>query len=75
MGRSIKKEILEQIAKLPLAKQRLVLRFARGLTANRRKGVPGRALLQFSGTIQTEDLRAMSQAIEEACEKVDVNAW
>ena len=42
---------------------------------SRQKGVPEKQLLQFAGTINSDDLHAMSDAIEAACEWVDVNEW
>ncbi|MGR3311521.1 MAG: DUF4062 domain-containing protein [Candidatus Brocadiales bacterium] len=39
------------------------------------KGVEGKSLLQFEGTIPAADLQLMSKAIEEHCEKVDISEW
>jgi hypothetical protein len=39
------------------------------------KGVPGKQLLRFAGSIPKEDLQLMSEAIKQDCEKVDVNEW
>jgi hypothetical protein len=50
-----------------------VLHFARDLVSP--KGTPGNDLLRFAGSIDPSDLEAMSQAIAEGCEKVDLNAW
>jgi len=36
------------------------------------KGVEGRKLFRFEGAISINDLRLMSKAIEEGCEKVDI---
>jgi hypothetical protein len=38
-------------------------------------GVDGKTLLRFAGSIDTNDLRIMGQAIEEDCEQVDRNGW
>jgi hypothetical protein len=38
-------------------------------------GIPGSELLSFAGTISPADLAAMSQAIEEGCERVDPHDW
>jgi hypothetical protein len=70
---SIKVEIVEQLEHLPYELQRQVLDFVRELS--RPKGVPGKQLLQFAGTFKTDDLQAMSKAIEAECEKVDMNEW
>ena len=39
------------------------------------QGVPGRNLLRFAGTIPAADLNAMSAAIEQGCEQVEINEW
>ena len=36
------------------------------------KGIAGKSLLKFEGAIPVEDLKLMSAAIEEGCEKVDI---
>jgi hypothetical protein len=41
----------------------------------RPRGVPGKELLAYGGTIEADDLKAMSQAIEEGCEKINPNEW
>ena len=38
-------------------------------------GTPGKQLLRFAGTISSEDLQSMSQAIEKDCEQIDLNEW
>jgi len=35
------------------------------------KGIPGKQLLRFAGTIDHDDIQAIEQAIEAECEKVD----
>jgi hypothetical protein len=71
----ITRQILEQVNDLPYAEQRRVLDFARALAQSKSQGVPGKELLRFAGTIPNEDLKRMSAAIEENCEKVDLNEW
>ena len=39
------------------------------------KGVPGKNLLKFAGTISKEDVRTMTEAIEEGCEQIDYESW
>jgi hypothetical protein len=38
-------------------------------------GTPAADLLQFVGMIDAEDLKLMSDAIEEGCEQVDPDGW
>ena len=61
--------------KLPVEKQREVLEYARTLASGQIKGVPGRDLLKYAGTIEESDLDAMSQAIEAESEKIDPDEW
>ncbi len=71
----IEKEIVAQLGKLPLEKQQQVLHFARALAVARPLGVAGKELLRFGGVIEPDDLRAITQAINEDCEKVNLNEW
>ena len=72
---TVKKEIINQMGQLDYEHQKRVLDFARALAVTSLKGVPGKQLLSFAGTIPADDLKAMEQAIENNCEKVDLNEW
>jgi len=72
---TVKKEIINQIGLLDYEHQRRILDFARVLAVTGPKGIPGERLLSFAGTIPAGDLKAMKQAIEDGCEKVDLNEW
>ncbi|MCR4309208.1 MAG: hypothetical protein NUW14_04195 [Deltaproteobacteria bacterium] len=63
----VKKEIIQQIGRLDYEHQRRVLDFARALAVTGSKGVPGKQLLSFAGSIPADDLKAMKQAIEDSC--------
>ena len=69
---SVKDSLIAQMDKLPYDLQLRVLDFVKSLIP---KGVNGKSLLQFEGAISGDDLRLMSQAIEENCERVDANEW
>jgi hypothetical protein len=75
MKASIRQQILDQVGKLPLSQQKLVLDFASSLRRKPSRGVPGKDLLTFAGSIEASDAEAMTKAIEEGCERVDVNGW
>ena len=64
-----------QLESLPPNLQQRVLEYARELGNAKPKGVPGHSLLPFAGTFRPEDLKAMAEAIEEGCERVDMNDW
>jgi hypothetical protein len=71
----IEKALHEQLDRLPLEQQRQVLEFARALAVTKVRGVPGSSLARFAGSIDPEDIEAMSRAINEGCEKVNSNEW
>lgn len=75
MTLSVIDQVVEQLSAMPQPLQQQVLQFARGLTLPEKKGTPGQQLLQFAGSIPSDDLSLIQEAIEEGCEKVDVNEW
>ena len=68
----IKENLVNQIDRLPYDLQLRVLDFIASLSP---KGVKGESLLKFKGTISANDLRQISKAIDEGCEKADINEW
>ena len=75
MEPAIEKELLKQLEQLGAGEQRQVLDFARTLSNNRRRGLPGEKLLRFSGAISADDLALMAAAIDEGCEQVNSDEW
>ncbi len=71
----VEKHLWEQLGHLPIEQQRQVLEYARALVKARVHGVPGRDLLRFVGTINSEDLITIEQTIDEGCEKVNPDEW
>jgi hypothetical protein len=72
---NLETEICDYLHQLPFEQQRHVLEFVRALVAVQGRGVPGRALLSFAGTIDASDLATMAQAIEDGCEQVHGEDW
>lgn len=72
---TVEKHLREQLRHLPIEQQRQVLEFARALVKARVHGVPGKDLLRFAGTIDSEDLITIEQTINEGCEKVSPDEW
>jgi hypothetical protein len=72
---SLRQALLEQLGRLDADQQQRVLDFARALAITSPRGVPGKTLLPFAGTIPADDLQAMTQAIEEGCEQLDERDW
>ena len=71
----VAERIMEQVGKLPLEEQRRVLEFAEALAITKPRGVPGKELLRFAGAIPRDQLKQMSDAIEEGCEQIDAGSW
>ncbi len=73
MSGNLEGEIGQQLRVLPPDEQRRVLDFARALVLSKAQGVPGKELIQFAGTIPKEELQRINAAIEEGCERADLN--
>lgn len=75
MNISIINEVIEQLRAMPQDLQWQVLEFARTLAKSQVQGTPGQQLLRFAGSIPSDDLQLMREAIEQGCEQVDINEW
>ncbi|MFH0824643.1 MAG: hypothetical protein V2B18_17960 [Pseudomonadota bacterium] len=75
MDTSTVDEVVKQLQELPQDLQRRVLEFTRALAHSTPRGVPGRDLLRFAGAIAPDEVRLMSNAIEQGCEQVDAGEW
>lgn len=74
----LKKRVMDNLDALDRRGKLRVLDFTRELAtreSSRKVGDTGGALLAFAGSIPKEDLEAMKRAIEEDCEKVDLDEW
>lgn len=69
----VTEKILGELNDLAPEQQREVLAFARSLSQP--KGVEGSSLLSFAGSIPSEELAQMQEAIEEGCERTDLDEW
>ena len=69
-------QIMNELNKLDSIKQKDVLEYVKRLGSNKAsKGVPGATMLQFSGWLDTDELKAIAKEIDENCEQVDPNEW
>ncbi len=75
MNSSIINEVIEQLRAMPHDLQWQVLEFTRTLVKLQVRGIPGRQLLRFAGTIPLDDLNAIHEAIAQDCGKVDIDEW
>ena len=72
---TLKKELDIQWENLPSVQQRQVVEFARALNQSRPRGIPGKDLLRFAGTLSDQEAKEMMEAIEEGCGKIDYEGW
>ena len=73
---AFKSKIITQLDKLRPDQQKKVLIFVQSLSEEEPPGgVAGEKLLPYAGCIDADDLEIMAKAIEEGCEKVDLNEW
>ncbi|MBL1175517.1 hypothetical protein [Pantanalinema sp. GBBB05] len=75
MNTSIIEEVVEQLKVMPQHLQWQVLEFVQSLVKAEVRGTPGQQLLRFAGSIPSDDLQLMREAIEQDCERVDVDEW
>jgi hypothetical protein len=68
-------EVVEQLKVMPQHLQWQVLEFVRSLVEAKVRGTPGQQLLRFAGSIPSDDLQLMREAIEQDCEQIDVDEW
>ena len=51
------------------------MKFIKKLTSIEKNGVSGKNLLKYAGFISPDDLKIVSNVIENDCRKIDVNEW
>ncbi len=71
----IKQQILNDLDQLSPEMQRRAADLVHRLVSPLPKGASGRDLLRFAGTLDDESAREMIEAIEQGCERVDLDAW
>ncbi len=75
MSDSLVRDLIKHLETLSPQLQAQVMDYVRTLDAERARGVPGKDLVRFAGTISKQELAAMSRAIEQGCEQVDLDQW
>ncbi len=68
-------EIVERLETFSPVLQKQVLDFTLELSDEMPEGASIHEFLEFSGTIPSEDLEQMKQAIKEGCEQVYASEW
>lgn len=72
---AINQKIIRQLNNLPVELQIKALEFLNALAASKPQGGAGKDLLRFAGSIPSKELIKMKQAIEDGCERVDIDEW
>lgn len=75
ISQPIDNEMLELWSRLDGEGRRAVLDFAKGVKTPLSEGGVGAEFVRFAGTIDIDDLDRMSAAIEDGCEKVNLDEW
>jgi hypothetical protein len=73
--RSTTDEVVDELRRLDESERRRVLEYARSLSEGPPRGTPGEALLKYSGAWADGLADEVAAAIEEGCERVDLDAW
>lgn len=72
---AIKDQILDDLERLAPEQQRRAAELVHGLLSPLPNGASVEDLLQLAGTVDDESAREMMAAIEEGCERVDLDEW
>lgn len=73
--RSTTDQVMDELRRLDESERCRVLEYARSLSEGRLRGTPGGALLKYSGAWSDGLADEVAAAIEEGCERVDLDAW
>jgi len=68
-------EAIAQLKQLPEDQQDAIAARLLAEIQTEPSGTPGYKLLRFAGSIPAEDLQMMAKAIQEDCDRIDVNEW
>jgi hypothetical protein len=71
----VKEQILSDLDRLSPDEQRLAAELVHGLVSPLPRGASVDDLIELAGTLDDESAREMMEAIEEGCERVDLDEW
>ena len=72
---AVRQQILDDLDQLSPELQKRAAEAVHRLASSLPPGASGRDLLRFAGTLDDESAREMREAIEQGCERVDLDAW
>lgn len=72
---NIKKQLMNDLDKLPIYLQKKVQDFAHALPLSQPTGVSGKEVVKLAGSISKKDAQKILKVVEEDCGKVDLDEW
>lgn len=72
---AVKDQILQDLDQLSPERQKQAAELVHGLVGRLPKGASIEDLMQLSGSLDDQSAREMMEAIEEGCERVDLDEW
>ena len=72
---AIKEQILSDLDRLSPAQQKRAAELVHDLVSPLPRGASIEDLIELSGSLDDESAREMIEAIEEGCERVDLDEW
>jgi hypothetical protein len=72
---AVKDQILQDLDQLSPEQQQQAAVLVRGLVSRLPKGASVEDLMPLAGCLDEQSAREMMQAIEEGCERVDLDEW
>jgi hypothetical protein len=72
---TVKEQILKDLDRLSPELQRRALTLVHGLVDSLPKGASVEDMIALGGLFDTESAREIREAVEEHCERIDLNEW
>jgi hypothetical protein len=72
---AVKDQILQDLDQLSAEQQKQAAELVHGLVSRLPKGASIEDLMQLAGSLDDQSAREMMEAIEEGCERVDLDEW
>ncbi len=72
---AVKDQILQDLDQLSPEQQKQAAELVHGLVSQLPKGASIEDVMQLAGSLDDQSAREMMEAIEEGCERVDLDEW
>ena len=74
-SKAFENELLKNLGLLSKEQQGKVISYVKALLKRTNSNDQQQALLQFAGSLKSQDVQEISSAIEAGCENIDKNEW